>query len=156
MCRTALGQPGRQRMQAPRKSDVQAIGQEGDEDVRLNACLELVKDRPDRQVALEVFERLLDRHQQQIMAPQLGGVFLDEIGAQQIPAFARSYLAQVVAIEPIAEGGAVCGDLDHDQAPFNTVKRGWAKYALSKAVVHPTWSLWRRQREATLAVFREQ
>jgi hypothetical protein len=34
-------------MQAPRKSDVQAIGQEGDEDVRLDAGLELVKDRPD-------------------------------------------------------------------------------------------------------------
>ena len=47
----ARRQPGRQRMQAPRKSDVQAIGQEGDEDVRLNACLNLVKDRPDRQVA---------------------------------------------------------------------------------------------------------
>jgi hypothetical protein len=27
----ARRQPGRQRMQAPRKSDVQAIGQEGDE-----------------------------------------------------------------------------------------------------------------------------
>ena len=44
--------------------------EEGDEDVRLNACLNLVKDRPDRQVALEVLERLFDRHQQQIMAPQ--------------------------------------------------------------------------------------
>jgi hypothetical protein len=30
-------------MQAPRKSDVQAIGQEGDEDVRVDAGLELVK-----------------------------------------------------------------------------------------------------------------
>ena len=68
-------------MQAPRQSDVQAIGQEGDEDVRLNTCLKLVKDRPDREVALEVLERLLDRHQQQLVAPQLGGVFLDEIGA---------------------------------------------------------------------------
>jgi hypothetical protein len=37
-------------MQAPRKSDVQAIGQKGDEDVGLDARLELVKDRPDRQV----------------------------------------------------------------------------------------------------------
>jgi hypothetical protein len=42
--------------QAPGKSDVQAIGQERDEDVRLNACLKLVRDRPDRQVALEVLE----------------------------------------------------------------------------------------------------
>ena len=60
---TARRQPGRQRMQAPRKSDVQAIGQEGDEDVRLDAGLKLVKDRPDREVAFEVFERLLDRNQ---------------------------------------------------------------------------------------------
>ena len=38
-------------MQAPRESDVQAIGQEGDEDVRLDARLALVKDRPDREIA---------------------------------------------------------------------------------------------------------
>jgi hypothetical protein len=56
--------------------------------VSLDAGLELVKDRPDREVTLEVLERLLDRDQQQIMAPQLGRVFLDEVGAQQISAFA--------------------------------------------------------------------
>ena len=56
--------------------------------VRLDAGLELVKDRPDREIAFEVFKGLLDRDQQQIMAPQLGRVFLDEVGAQQIPAFA--------------------------------------------------------------------
>jgi hypothetical protein len=33
----ARRQPGRQRMQAPRKSDMQAIGQEGDEDVLIKA-----------------------------------------------------------------------------------------------------------------------
>ena len=48
----------------------------------LDARLALVKDRPDREIAFEVLERLLDRHQQQVMAPQLGRVFLDEIGAQ--------------------------------------------------------------------------
>jgi hypothetical protein len=40
---TARRQPRRQRMQAPRQGDVQAVGQEGDEDVRLDACLKLVK-----------------------------------------------------------------------------------------------------------------
>jgi hypothetical protein len=65
-------------MQAPRQRDVQAIGQEGNEDVRLDAGLELMKDRPDREVAFEVLERFLDRNQQQIVAPQLGRVFLDE------------------------------------------------------------------------------
>jgi hypothetical protein len=39
-------------VQAPFKSDVQAIGQEGNEDMRLDAGLELVKDRPDREIAL--------------------------------------------------------------------------------------------------------
>ena len=51
------------------------------------------------------------------MAPQLGGVFLDEIGAQQIPAFAQSCLPEFVAIEPTAESGVLCGNLDRDQAP---------------------------------------
>jgi len=114
---TARRQSRCQRMQAPRESDVQAIGQEGDEDVRLDARLALVKDRPDREIAFEVLERLFDRHQQQVMAPQLSRVFLDEIGAQQIATFARSCLPQFGAIEPIAERGAVCGDLDRDQAP---------------------------------------
>ena len=39
------------RMQAPRQRDVQAIGQEGNEDVGLDARLALVKDRPDREIA---------------------------------------------------------------------------------------------------------
>src|SRR5438105_8921543 len=44
-------------------------------------------------------------------------VFLDAVGAQQTPAFARSCLPQLIAIELIAERGAVCGDLDRDQTP---------------------------------------
>ena len=102
----ARRQPRRQGVQAPRQRDVQAIGQEGDEDVRLDARLALMEDRPDGEIAFEVLERLFDRDQPQVMAPQLGRVFLDEVGAQQIAAFARSCLAQLVAIEPIAEGCA--------------------------------------------------
>jgi hypothetical protein len=37
---------------------VQAIGQEGDEDVRLDAGLELVKDRPDSEVAFDVLANI--------------------------------------------------------------------------------------------------
>ena len=40
--------------------DLQAIGHEGDEDVRLDAALVLVVDGPDRQVAFEFLECLLD------------------------------------------------------------------------------------------------
>jgi len=56
---------------------VEAIGQEGDEGVGLDARLALVKDRPDRQIAFEALKDLFDGDQQQIVAPQLGRVFLD-------------------------------------------------------------------------------
>jgi hypothetical protein len=42
---------------------------------------------------------------------------LGEIGAQQIAAFAAACDTQLVAIEPIAERGAIRGDVDSDQAP---------------------------------------
>ncbi len=64
-------------MQAPGQCDVEAIGQEGDEGVGLDARLALVKDRPDRQIAFEALKDLFDGDQQQIVAPQLGRVFLD-------------------------------------------------------------------------------
>jgi hypothetical protein len=80
---------------------VRAIGQEGDKDGRLDAGLELVKDWADCEIAFEVLERLRDGDQQQIMAPQLRRVFLEEIGAQEVPAFTRAGLQQHVAIEPI-------------------------------------------------------
>jgi hypothetical protein len=51
------------------------------------------------------------------MAPQLGRVLFDEVGAQQIPAFAQSCLPEFVAIKPIAESGLLCGNRDRDQAP---------------------------------------
>ena len=51
------------------------------------------------------------------MAPQLGRVLLDEVSAQQIPAFAQSCLSEFIAIEAIAESGVLCGNLDRDQTP---------------------------------------
>jgi hypothetical protein len=39
---------------------MEAVGEEGDEDMRLDARGMLVKDRPDSEVAFEVLERLLD------------------------------------------------------------------------------------------------
>ena len=47
----ARRQSRRQRVQAPRQRDVQAISQEGNKDVGLDARLELVKDRSDCEVA---------------------------------------------------------------------------------------------------------
>ena len=41
-------------MQPPRQSGVQAIGQEGDEDMRFDPGLVLMEDRPDGEVALSL------------------------------------------------------------------------------------------------------
>jgi hypothetical protein len=59
----------RQGVQAAVERDVEAIGEEGDEDVRLDARCVLVKDRPNGEVALEVLERLLDADELQVQAP---------------------------------------------------------------------------------------
>ena len=64
------------------------------------------------------------------MAPQLAWVFLDQIGAQQVSSLARAHLSQLGAVEPIAEGSAVCGHLDHDQAP------GFAELIARRAEFH--------------------
>jgi hypothetical protein len=54
------GQPRRQGTQALLEGDKQAIGDERDEDVGLDAMIELVVEGPDRQIALELLEGLLD------------------------------------------------------------------------------------------------
>lgn len=48
-------QSGRQIAQPPLQGHLQAVGQEGDEDVRFNAILALVVDGPEGQVAFEIF-----------------------------------------------------------------------------------------------------
>ena len=56
--------------------------------MRFDALFVLMEDRPDRQIALEVLERLFHRDQLEVEAPQLGGIALGQIGAQQIATFA--------------------------------------------------------------------
>ena len=52
--RAARGQARRQRFQAAAEGDVQTIGEKGDEDVRLDAPLLLMVDRPDGEVPFSV------------------------------------------------------------------------------------------------------
>ena len=66
------------------QGDEQAVGDEGDEDVRLDALFTLMEDRPDREVVLEFLERLLDLDELHVQAPQRGGVFGHHVGAQQV------------------------------------------------------------------------
>src|SRR5204863_9319782 len=87
------GETGSQRPEPGAQRDVQAISQERDEDVGLDALDELVIDRPQLQVVLEVFEGGLDLDQLNIELPQLGRVSSAQIAAQEIAAFAPSYFS---------------------------------------------------------------
>ena len=58
--RTACGQSGRQGMKATRQRDLHAVSQEGDEDVGLDPRFVLMEHRADRQITLEIAERLFD------------------------------------------------------------------------------------------------
>ena len=107
-------------MQPPRQSGVQAIGQEGDEDMRFDPGLVLMEDRPDGEVALKILEGFFDADEQQVQIPQLGGVVFGEIGAQEIAPLAPARPLQPIAVEVVGKGDALRRYRDDDQAP-----RGW-------------------------------
>ena len=54
--------------------DLQAVGEEGHEDVRLDARLGVVVDRAHRQIVLEFLERLLDLGELDVERPQFIGI----------------------------------------------------------------------------------
>src|SRR5271157_2091290 len=108
---------GRQRLEPCTQRDVQAVGQEGDEYMRLDAVLELMMDRAQVQIVLHGLEGGLDLDELDIEPPQLRRLPPGEIGAQQIAAFPPPHLAQLVAIEREAETGALGSDLNIDQTP---------------------------------------
>lgn len=70
----ARGQPGRMRSQLLSECDVQAVGQEGDEEVCFDPRFALVVDRSDRKVALEIPEGFFDLRELEVGAPQLGRI----------------------------------------------------------------------------------
>jgi len=65
------GEAGRQRPEPGAQRDVQTISEEGHEDVRLDALLQLVIDRPSLQIVLEVLEGRLDFNELNVEPPQL-------------------------------------------------------------------------------------
>ena len=72
--------PGRQargeRPQPLTQRCVQAEGQEGNKDMCLDPGFALVEHRPDRQIAFEGLERLLNLDQPDVIIPQLRGIVL--------------------------------------------------------------------------------
>ena len=65
---------GRQRLEPSAERDVQAIGEEGDEDVRFDALFALMVDRAQIQIVLHVLEGGFDFDELNIELPDLGGV----------------------------------------------------------------------------------
>ena len=70
---------GRQRLEPSAERDVQAIGEERDEDVRLDALFALMVDRAQVQVVLHGLEGRFDFDELDIELPQLGGVLPAQI-----------------------------------------------------------------------------
>jgi hypothetical protein len=89
----------RQRVQPARQGDLQGVGEEGDEDVRLDPLFVLVEDRPDREVALQVLERLFDCDELNVVLPEDRRILVGQIGAQQIAPFTTPRAPQLLAIE---------------------------------------------------------
>ena len=78
----ARGETRRQRFELRSQGDVQAVGHEGDKDVGFDAMLELMVDRSQLQIVLEVFERRLDLRELDIEPPEILWVSPTQIGAQ--------------------------------------------------------------------------
>src|SRR5580704_10683805 len=113
----AGGQARRETMQAPGERDLKTIGEEGDEDVRLDPRLTLMKDRTNGQIALQGLERLLHRDELNVILPEKRGIALGQIGAQQIAALAASDGSQLAAIESERQRAGLLVDLRVDQTP---------------------------------------
>ena len=63
-------QPRCQSMQATLQCDLQTVGQEGKEDMSFDPTLILVEDRPYRQIAFQVLQRLFNGDELGIVLPQ--------------------------------------------------------------------------------------
>jgi hypothetical protein len=70
---------------------MRAVSDKGDENVRFNPLLELMVDRADSQIALEIAEGFLNLGQLDIKLPELSRIDSNQIGAQQITTFPAPY-----------------------------------------------------------------
>ena len=117
----AWGQAGSFQAQFVAQGRVDAEGQEGDEDMGLDAVAPLMEDGTHGEIALEIFESFLDLGQQHVELPDLRGILRREIGAQQVAAFPAQRLR------------AICLCAAHSEA-----RRLW-----STSMSHQSPGLWR-------------
>src|SRR5215510_10791962 len=74
-------------------------------------------DRAKGEVAFEIFESLFNGDELQIVVPELCGILLDKIGAQQISAFAPAHLSELLVVKSVSERGFRFCHLDHQKPP---------------------------------------
>ena len=129
----ARGEAWRERLQLLAERDVQAVGEEGDKDVRFDAPLFLVEHRPDGQIAFERFEGGFDLDELQIELPELGRIRRGEVRAQQIASFASANLLELVAIELVSESSHNLWGLRPRSAATRPVSSSWRLQASSAA-----------------------
>ena len=100
LSRTARGvRPGASGRNRARKVHVQAVGHEGDKDMRLDPTLELVENGAQRQVVLQVFKGRFDFDEQDIKLPQLSWVTSQEVCPKQVAAFPAADDSQLLSIQ---------------------------------------------------------
>jgi hypothetical protein len=97
---------------------MQAVSEERDEDVGFNFRFVLLVYGPDGEITLQGSEgALFDLDEQQVVFPQCGGVSLGQVAAQEIAAFASSYLPELITIERMDEHRTFVVHCDLDEAP---------------------------------------
>ena len=104
----ARRESGRARPGQVPQGDVQAVGHEGDEDVRLDPFPALMEYRTDGEVVLDVLERLLDLREPHVVAPQRRRVLAGQVGAQQVAALAAPGPAQPDSRTTGVVSGSTC------------------------------------------------
>ena len=88
------GQSRRQRTRLVLQRHLQAVGDEGDEEVGFDAMVELMVDRPQAQVVFQFLESLLDFSELDVVLPQGGRAGFGQVGTQQVATLPPPGLAQ--------------------------------------------------------------
>ena len=99
----ARHQAAGQGLEALAQGDGEAVGQEGDEEVRFDAFGFVMVDGPQAQVAFLSAEGFFHERQLHVATPEQLRVVGAQVGAQQIPAFALAHGAQPGAVEGVGE-----------------------------------------------------
>jgi len=89
----ARHQSGGDLSQVLSEGDREAVGEKGDKEVSFDAVGAVMPDGADGQIAFEGAEGFFDEDQLHVVAPQGVGLFVGQVGAQQVAAFATARLS---------------------------------------------------------------